>query len=66
MKVLGRRWLIAADYHLELESQWISTKDNALADALSRFDHNRVADPAPQLSYLACNLPNHSLRIYSN
>ena len=66
MKVLRRCLLLAADYGLELESQWISTKDNALADALSHFDHNRVADLAPQLSYPACNLPNHGLRIYSN
>jgi len=56
MKVLRRCLLLAADYDLELESQWISTKDNALADALSRFDYNRVADLAPQLSYPACNI----------
>jgi len=66
MKVLRRSLRLAADYDLELKSQWISTKDNALADALSRFDHNRVADLAPQLSYPACILPNHGLRIYSN
>jgi len=34
MQVLWRCCLLAAEHDLELETQWISTKENALADAL--------------------------------
>ena len=62
------RWclLLATEYDLELEPIWISTNENALADVLSRFDHDRVTNLAPQLLPEVCRLPNHGLRRYSN
>ena len=56
MQVLRRTLLLAADYDLELEAIWISTKDNTLADALSRMDWDRIANLAPQLISPSCNL----------
>ena len=49
MEVLRRCVLLAAEYNLELEAEWISTNANALADALSRFDYKKITDLAPQL-----------------
>ena len=49
MQVLRRCLLLATEYDLDLHARWISTKDNALADALSRFEYQKVADIAPQL-----------------
>ena len=66
MTVLRRCLLLATEYDLELQPIWISTNENALADALSRFDHERVTNLAPQLLSQSCNLPNHGLRTYSN
>ena len=43
--------LLAMIYHLGLEARWISTKENALADAPSRFDYQRITDLAPQLTH---------------
>jgi len=47
MQVLRRCCPLAAEHDLELETQWISTKENALADALSRLDTQRITDMAP-------------------
>jgi len=66
MKVLRRCLLLATEYDLEVEARWISTKDNALADALSRFDHDRIADIAPQLMAPPYNLQGLGLLTYSN
>jgi len=66
MTVLRRCLLPATEYDLELQPIWISTNENALADALSRFDHYRVTNQAPQLLPEVCSLPNHRLRTYSN
>jgi len=66
MTVLRRCLLVATEYDLELEPIWISTNENALADALSRFDHDRVTNLVPQLLPEVCSLPNHGLRTYSN
>lgn len=66
MTVLRRCLLLATEYDLELQPIWIPTNENALADALSRFDHDRVTNLAPQLLSQSCNLPNHGLRTYSN
>ena len=49
MLVLQRCLLIAAEHDIEVETEWISTTDNALADVLSRFNFEKVADLAPQL-----------------
>ena len=49
MQVLRRCLLLASECDLDLVAQWVSTDDNALADALSRFDYARIADIAPQL-----------------
>jgi len=50
MAVLRTCMLPATRYYLELEARWISTKENALADALSRFDYQRITDLAQQLT----------------
>ena len=49
MSVLRGYLLLAAKYDLEMETQSLPTKDNSLADALSRFDFNRIANLAQQL-----------------
>jgi hypothetical protein len=50
MKILRRLLLLAATFQVhDLQAVWISSEDNALADALSRWDRNRIADLCPQL-----------------
>lgn len=49
MLVLRRCLLITAEHDIEVETEWISTTDNALADALFRFNFEKVADLAPLL-----------------
>ena len=61
MRVLRRCLLLATEYDLELEPQWISTRDNGLADALSHWDIGRITDLAPQLLQDIYNRPNHRL-----
>jgi len=57
MEVLRRcLLLLATKRDLELETEWISTKANALADALSCFDQDKITDHAPQLIHPICNL----------
>ena len=56
MTVLRRCLLLAAKYDLEIQPQWISTYDNVLADALSRFDHDKITNIAPQLMHPASSL----------
>ena len=56
MDVLRRCLLLAANHDLEIEPCWIPTSGNKLADALSRFDHNRIANLAPVLVDPTCNL----------
>ena len=57
MDVLRRCLLLAAEYDLEIDVNWISTHENTLADMLSRFDVLKIADIVPQLVY-----PTSSLR----
>jgi len=64
--VLSRCPMLAAEYDLEHQSLWISTNENALADARSRFDNDRVTNVAPQLLSEVGSLFNHGLRTYSN
>jgi len=58
MDVLRRCLLLAAYFDLEIEPRWIPTNENGLADALSRFDYNRITNlpVAPQLVYPTCSL----------
>lgn len=49
MAVVRTCMLLATRYNLELEARWISTRENALADALSRFDYQGITDLTPQL-----------------
>ena len=65
MNILRRCLLLAAEYDLEISTQWIPTKDNMLADALSCFDFDRVANIAPQLIYPATSLRDLGFRMYS-
>ena len=66
MDVLRRCLLLAAEYDLEVEAKWIPTKDNALADALFRFDYNRIANLAPQLIYPICSHRNLGYLTYNS
>lgn len=56
MDVLRRCLLLATNNDLEIEPRWIPTSENALADALSRFDYDRIANLAPQLVQPTCSL----------
>ena len=66
MAILRRCMLLAAEFDLELEARWIPTKENALADALSRFDYDRVTDLAPQLTYSISSLRNRGFLTYTS
>jgi hypothetical protein len=44
---LGQLLLLAAVRDIDLYPTWLSSKDNALADALSRLDLSRIADICP-------------------
>jgi len=66
MQVLRRCLLLATEYDLELETHWIATKDNALADNLSRLDNQRIANLPPQLTPPKCNLQKCGLLMFSN
>jgi len=56
MDVLRRCLLLAANFDLEIEPRWIPTNENRLADALSRFDYDRITNLVPQLVYPTCSL----------
>ena len=58
MGVLRRCLLRASKWDIELRPTWIPTKENILADALSRFNQEKIADIAPQLLHL-CNRRKH-------
>ena len=45
--VLRRCLLLATDHDLEIEARWIPTNANTLADALSRFDYEKITNLAP-------------------
>ena len=49
MAVLRKTLLLAARYDIEIEPQWIPSAENCLADALSRFEADRINQLAPQL-----------------
>jgi len=58
--------LLASEYDFDLEARWVSTRDNALADALSRLEYKRIADLAPQLLHPTCSLQQHGFLTYSS
>jgi len=64
MDVLRRCLLLAAQYDLEIEVNWISTHDNTLADALSRFDFGKIANLEPQLIHPTSSLRNLGFLTY--
>ena len=64
MDVLRRCLLLAAENDLEIEVKWISTKENSLADALSCFDFNKIANIAPQLLFPSTSLRDHGFLTY--
>lgn len=45
--------MLAALHDIEIESRWISTKDNILADLLSRGKLHQIANQYPNLQELA-------------
>ena len=64
MRILRRCLLIATAYDLDLEARWVSTTENALADALSCADYPRIANIAPQLIPPTSNLQRCELLTY--
>jgi len=66
MQVLRRCLLLATEYDLDLQARWISTKENALADALSRFEYQKVADIALQLISPNSNHLRRGFQTFSN
>ena len=52
MDILRRCLLLASKHDIKLHPCWIPTEENILADALSHFDREGVANLAPQLSPL--------------
>ena len=66
MQVLRRCLLLTNEYDIDLEAKWISTNDNALADALSRLEYSKIADLAPQLVCPTGSLPQRGFLTYSN
>ncbi len=39
--------LLAAEYDITIQPRWLPSKDNALADTLSRFSESTIADLCP-------------------
>jgi len=63
---LQRCLLLATEYDLEIYARCIPSGDNVLADMLSRFDNNRIANLAPQLTYPTCKHRDHGFLTYNN
>ena len=56
MNMLRRCLLLATQLDLEIDARWIPTNENQLADALSRFDFDKITNLAPQLTSPIYNL----------
>ena len=56
MDVLHRYLLLDGNYDPDIEPRWIPTSQNKLADALSPFDNNRIANLTQQLVDSTCDL----------
>ena len=65
MSVLCRCLHFATECDLEIECPWISTKENTLADVLSRFNFDRITNLAPQLIHPTCSLRDHGFLIFN-
>jgi len=65
MRVLRRCLLITVECDLEIEYQWISTKQNTLADALARFDFDQITNLVPELIYPTSSLRDRGFLIYN-
>ena len=65
MDVLRRCLLFATDHDLEIEARWIPTNVNTLADALSRFNYEKIANLAPQLIHPTSSLRDRGFLTYS-
>jgi len=66
MRVLRRCLLLAAEYDLDLQAHWVSTNEDALADALSRADYRRIANITPQLIAPSFNLQRLGFLTYKS
>ncbi len=47
MQPLRRIAMLCAEYDIEVQAHWISTKQNSLADMLSRGQYTKIADRYP-------------------
>jgi hypothetical protein len=54
-------FLTAALYDIEISCQWLSSKDNWIADALSRFEIHKIADIFPQFQTGSSELHPHRM-----
>ena len=62
MKSLRGLLLLAAEQDILIESRWIKGEDNTLADALSRFKYNVIANICPHWQNLSdLSLPRPSV-----
>jgi len=66
MAVLRRGLLLAAEYDIDIQTTWIPTKENALADALSQFDYDSIANITPQLIFPTCSPRDLGFLTYNN
>ena len=49
MESLRRIAMLCAEYDIEVQAHWISTKQNSLADVLSRGQYTKIANKYPSL-----------------
>ena len=49
MQPLRRMAMLCAEHDIEVQAHWISTKQNSLADMLSRGQFTKIADKYPSL-----------------
>ena len=49
MQPLRRIAILCAEYDIEVQAHWISTKQNSLADMLSRGQYIKIANRYPSL-----------------
>ena len=49
MQPLRRIAMFCAEYDIEVQAHWISTKQNSLADMLSRGQYTKIANKYPSL-----------------
>ena len=65
MDVLRRCLLLATEHDEEIEARWIPTNANTLADALSRFDYEKITNLAPWLIHPTSSLRDRGFLTYS-